>query len=114
MSPRAAWRLDSFGFADVYDYTAGKLDWLAAGLPTEGTNAQHPRAGDIARKEAPTCAPEDRLGEVRERGNGIVHGWPRPRDIADNELGRQADRDLASRRCGCCGDMASTKERSMN
>jgi predicted transcriptional regulator len=73
MSPRAAWRLDSFGFSDVYDYTAGKLDWLAAGLPTEGTNAQHPRAGDVARKDVPTCAPGERLGEVRERVR--ASGW---------------------------------------
>ena len=35
MSPRAAWRLESLGFARVYDYVAGKADWMAAGLPTE-------------------------------------------------------------------------------
>ncbi len=51
MSPRAAWRLESLGFHDVYDYVDGKLDWMAAGLPTEGTNAEHPRAGDLARKD---------------------------------------------------------------
>src|SRR6266851_66135 len=45
MSPRAAWRLESLGFGEVYDYVAGKLDWMAAGLRTEGTNAAHPRAG---------------------------------------------------------------------
>ena len=32
MSPRAAWRLESLGFSHVYDYVAGKIDWLAAGL----------------------------------------------------------------------------------
>src|SRR6266511_4403171 len=37
MSPRAAWRLESMGFAEVYDYVAGKADWGAAGLPLEGT-----------------------------------------------------------------------------
>ena len=36
MSPRAACRLESLGFGEVYDYVAGKLDWMAAGLPTEG------------------------------------------------------------------------------
>ncbi len=35
------------GFTQVYDYAAGKLDWLAAGLPTEGSAARHPRAGDV-------------------------------------------------------------------
>jgi Mg/Co/Ni transporter MgtE len=37
MSPRAAWRLEEFGFGPVYEYAAGKTDWLAADLPFEGT-----------------------------------------------------------------------------
>src|SRR5215469_14300483 len=37
MSPRAAWRLEATGFGSVYDYMAGKADWLAADLPFEGT-----------------------------------------------------------------------------
>ncbi|HEX4659324.1 MAG TPA: CBS domain-containing protein [Streptosporangiaceae bacterium] len=37
MSPRAAWRLEAAGFGPVYDYVAGKVDWLAADLPFEGT-----------------------------------------------------------------------------
>ncbi len=37
MSPRAAWRLEAAGFGPVYDYVAGKTDWLAADLPFEGT-----------------------------------------------------------------------------
>jgi rhodanese-related sulfurtransferase len=31
MSPRAASRLESLGFTEVYDYIDGKLDWMAAG-----------------------------------------------------------------------------------
>ena len=50
MSPRAAWRLESLGFGEVYDYVDGKVDWMAAGLATEGTASRHPRAGDLARK----------------------------------------------------------------
>ncbi|HYV01253.1 MAG TPA: CBS domain-containing protein [Actinomycetota bacterium] len=73
MSPRAAWRLESFGFTDVYDYAAGKLDWLAAGLLTEGTNAERPRAGDVARRDVPTCHLDDVVGEVRERV--AAAGW---------------------------------------
>jgi CBS domain-containing protein len=69
MSPRAAWRLESFGFTRVYDYVAGKLDWMAAGLPTEGTNAERPRAGDVARRDVPTCSLPERLGEVRDRAH---------------------------------------------
>jgi CBS domain-containing protein len=37
MSPRAAWRLEAAGFGPVYDYAAGKVDWLAADLAFEGT-----------------------------------------------------------------------------
>jgi rhodanese-related sulfurtransferase len=37
MSPRAAWRLEAAGFSPVYEYAAGKADWLAADLPFEGT-----------------------------------------------------------------------------
>src|SRR6266511_3534620 len=73
MSPRAAWRLESFGFTDVYDYAAGKLDWLAAGLPTEGTNAERPRAADVARTDAPTCRLEEQVERVRERARAA--GW---------------------------------------
>jgi predicted transcriptional regulator len=73
MSPRAASRLETLGFAEVYDYAGGKLDWMAAGLPTEGTNASHPRAGDTARKDVPTCGLNDRLGDVHERV--VEQGW---------------------------------------
>src|SRR2546422_4150790 len=73
MSPRAAWRLESLGFGEVYDYTVGKLDGMAAGLPTEGTNAKRPRAGDLARKDTPTCKVEERLSEVRDRVHAL--GW---------------------------------------
>src|SRR5258708_1490939 len=37
MSPRAAWRLEEAGLGPVYEYAAGKTDWLAADLPFEGT-----------------------------------------------------------------------------
>jgi CBS domain-containing protein len=73
LSPRAAWRLESLGFTQVYDYTAGKLDWLAAGLPTEGTNARRPRAGDVARQDVPTCGLDEDIGKVRRRVSDA--GW---------------------------------------
>ncbi len=57
----------------MYDYTDGKLDWLAAGLPTEGINAGHPRAGDVARRDVPTCEPGEGIGEVRQRVSRA--GW---------------------------------------
>jgi predicted transcriptional regulator len=57
----------------VYDYVDGKLDWMAAGLPTEGTNAKLPRAGSTSRKDVPTCGLKDRLGDVRDRVG--AQGW---------------------------------------
>jgi CBS domain-containing protein len=52
---------------DVHDYRAGKLDWLAAGLPTEGANAGRPRAGTVARADVPTCRLDEELGPVGVR-----------------------------------------------
>jgi hypothetical protein len=67
MAPRAAARLESLGFEGVHEYKAGKLDWLAAGLPTEGENSRCPRAGEASRKDAVVCGLKDRLGDVRDR-----------------------------------------------
>ncbi len=73
MSPRAAARLESLGFTQVYDYVAGEADWLAFGLPTEGTNVEAPRAGQVARRDVPTCRLTDRVGDVRGRVQAT--GW---------------------------------------
>lgn len=40
---------------------------MGAGLPTEGTNAQRPRLADVVRRDVPTCAVGERLGDVRRR-----------------------------------------------
>ena len=61
------------GFRDVSDYVDGKVDWMAAGLPTEGTNAQRLRAGAVARSDSPTCRLDEALGPVRERVRAA--GW---------------------------------------
>jgi CBS domain-containing protein len=67
MSPRAAWRLESLGFGEVYDYVAGKADWLANGLPTEGTAAGTPRIGTRAHRDTPTCGLGDRVAAAAQR-----------------------------------------------
>jgi CBS domain-containing protein len=51
----------------VYDYRTGKQDWMGAGLPTEGTNAQRPRLVDVVRRDVPTCSLGERVGDVRSR-----------------------------------------------
>jgi predicted transcriptional regulator len=51
----------------------GKLDWLAAGLPFEGANAEHGRAGDTARRDVPTCGLDETIADVRQRVHAA--GW---------------------------------------
>jgi Mg/Co/Ni transporter MgtE len=67
MSPRAASRLESIGFEQVYDYAAGKADWGSAGLALEGAEGSETRAGAHVRTEVPTCRTHERLREVCER-----------------------------------------------
>jgi len=74
ISARAAWRLESMGFQEVYRYTAGKADWLAAGFDTEGTDARKPRLKQILKRNVLTCTPKDRLGTIKNRR-------PSPTDI---------------------------------
>jgi CBS domain-containing protein len=57
----------------VYDYTAGKADWLAAGLPIQGEAADRPTAATVARRDVPTCHLEESLRDVRERVRAV--GW---------------------------------------
>jgi rhodanese-related sulfurtransferase len=87
MSPRAAARLESLGVACVYDYAAGKVDWLAHGLPRGGASTVRPYAGDLARRDVPTCRLGDTVGEASKRAraagshlclvldaDGVLHG----------------------------------------
>jgi CBS domain-containing protein len=67
MSPRAACRLEALGFAEVYDYVPGKVDWRAHGLPVEGDEADAATAGRAARNDVVTCGPADPSGAVLER-----------------------------------------------
>ncbi len=64
MSPRAAWRLETLGFTQVYDYVGGKADWFAAGLPREGRLTSILRAGDVAQQDDVTCRHTDRISDV--------------------------------------------------
>jgi CBS domain-containing protein len=57
----------------VHDYVHGKVDWLGAGLPSEGTNTERPNARDVARSDVPTCRLDERIGELRERVRDA--GW---------------------------------------
>ena len=75
MSPRAACRLETLGFADVYDYTAGKAEWLAYALPSEGERTDRPRVAQFARDDVATCGLDDAIGAVRERVAASPYGF---------------------------------------
>lgn len=72
MSPRAAWRLESLGFGDVYDYVGSKMEWIGDGLPFDGTLAEQPRLSTLADAGVPTCGLLDTVAMVRE----TLGGWP--------------------------------------
>ena len=67
MSPRAAARLATLGFAPVYEYVAGKADWGSFNLPLEGRNGSETRAGAHVRSDVPTCQLDEPLRDVCER-----------------------------------------------
>jgi CBS domain-containing protein len=97
MSPRAAARLESIGFEQVYDYTAGKADWGSFGLPLEGTEGGETRVGAHVRSDVPNCRTDDRLQVVCERLDET--GWDTC-FVLDDEgvvLGRIGRRAIRSR-----------------
>lgn len=96
MAPRAAARLESLGFRNVFEYKAGKQDWLAAGLPSEGGSAAEPRIAGVMRRDVPRFGLHDPAGEILDRlrdggwewgavvdGSGILVGRVRAGDIHD-------------------------------
>ena len=82
MSPRAAWRLESLGFGEVYDYVGSKMDWIGDGLPFEGTFADRPRLSTLADAGVPTFGVGDTVRDVRDRLGGwdlgLVLAGPQP------------------------------------
>ena len=88
MSPRAACRLELLGFERVYDYVPGKSDWLARGLPFEGSAASVPRVGAFARDDVITCRLEDRVDEVGPRVASSHYGYALVTTAAGTVLGR--------------------------
>jgi CBS domain-containing protein len=96
MAPRAAARLESLGFTKVYEYKAGKQDWIAAGLPSHGRLSDDLTVASVVRRDVPRFGLEDRVGPIREslraagcewaaivNGSGILLGRVRGEDITD-------------------------------
>ena len=125
MSPRAAWRLEAFGYVEVYDYVAGKADWRAAGLATEGDRPHPPRVSEVMDRSAPTCRTDEAAADVSARlgasgvglcvvvnDHGVVEGRLRL-DRVDPADGRPAGEvmDLGPATVRADADLAETTER---
>src|SRR2546425_7510261 len=74
LSPRAAARLDQLGF-EVYDYALSKVDWMARGLPAEGSSATEPTALSLVREDVATCALDDDATTLRARIDPSPYGF---------------------------------------
>ena len=113
MSARAAWRLETLGFADVHRYQPGKDDWLAARLPMEGTAAGVRRAVDVVRSDVPVCGLRDRVADAARR----VHdeGWPLAVVVNEHNvvLGRLRPRDLDADSGAVAADLLVPGPRTM-
>jgi hypothetical protein len=106
MSPRAACRLETLGFAEVYDYVPGKVDWLAHGLATEGEQAGVLRAKHVLREDVVTAGLDDAIGHVRERVAGSPYGFALVTAADGTVLGRL-------RRAALDGDASLRAEAAM-
>jgi CBS domain-containing protein len=74
MSPRAACRLETLGY-EVYDYAPGKVDWMAHGLPVEGTGAERVTALSLLRDDVATCGLKDPVDDVARRIDASPYGF---------------------------------------
>ncbi len=75
MSPRAACRLVTLGFTQVFDYVAGKVDWLARNLPVEGAATDTPTIGRRLRTDVVTARPSEPAAQVRTRVARSAHSF---------------------------------------
>jgi rhodanese-related sulfurtransferase len=74
MSPRAATMLDHHAY-EVYDYALSKVDWMAHGLPMEGTAADRPTALSLVRHDIAICKLDDSAEEVKQRIEASAYGF---------------------------------------
>jgi CBS domain-containing protein len=93
MAPRAAWRLEALGFSEVFEYRAGKSDWSAAGLATDGAVTEL-RAREVMHAVA-TCSPSDLIADLSEERvvvneDGVILGRVRAAQLT-SEPGVRVD-----------------------
>lgn len=95
MSPRAAWQLEAMGFESVYDYVAGKIDWISHGLPTEGSGPHYAVAGEVADRDAVLACPVGAsVGEAAAELDSVPHDYCVVLNDRDIVLGRLRTRNV--------------------
>lgn len=96
MSARAAWRLETLGFDEVYRYAGGKDDWWGTGLPVDGSLAGERSAAEAASRDVPRLRLDDPVATVAARLE--AEGWPLAAVLGDGDvvLGRLRPRDVAA------------------
>jgi hypothetical protein len=96
MSPRAAWQLEAMGFAEVYDFVEGKIDWISHGLPTEGAGPHAVLAGEVADRGAVlTCRLGDPVGDMADKLDTVPHDYCVVLNDHDIILGRMRKKSIA-------------------
>jgi CBS domain-containing protein len=106
MSPRAACRLETLGFEEVYDYVTGKADWLGRGLPSEREEEGPSRVAQVVRQDVVTCGLDTTMGEIRDAVAASPYGFALVVSRGDVLLGRL-------RRRAWEGDPAAKAEQAM-
>jgi hypothetical protein len=59
----------------VFDYVAGKADWLANGLPREGETTAVLYAGEAVDPDPPTCALDTPAAHISQTLDGSRYGF---------------------------------------
>jgi CBS domain containing-hemolysin-like protein len=85
---------------------AGKEEWLAYGLPTEGDRSGIPKAGDLAHEDVVSCGLGDPVGPVREKARQSGYGFALVVSTTGVLLGRLG-------RAALEGDPDATAEQAM-
>jgi Mg/Co/Ni transporter MgtE len=106
MSPRAACRLATLGFEQVYDYMPGKADWLARGLPANGDQTPPRRVKDVVRDDVVRAGLHEPVDQVRRRVVRSPYGFALVVADGGTLLGRLHKRALEA-------DPALTSEQAM-
>jgi hypothetical protein len=72
MSARAASRLEGLGFVKVVPLRRWESRLARRRLPSEAAEADQPVAGDVARRDVPTCRLGERPSDVIERTRAAI------------------------------------------